>query len=87
MEVLFYHEQEKYERNKPLRNVCKLKLAADNDFLMLISEYYIEYSRLGKKNYLTYEHGLTINKSTGDINVIYRLLNKKETVICFIRTL
>ncbi len=78
MEVLFYHEQEKYERNKPHRNVCKLKLASDSDFLMLISEYYIEYSRLGKKNYLTYEHGLTINKSTGDINVIYRLLNKKE---------
>ena len=78
MDVLYYHEQEKYERNKPLRNVCKLKLASDNDFLLFIAEFYIEYVRMGKKNYLTYEHGLTINKTTGDISVIYRLLNKKE---------
>lgn len=78
MEVLFYHEQEKYERNKPLRNVCKLRLASDDDFLLFTSEFYAEYARLGRKNYLTYEHGFTINKSNGDISVIYRLLNKKE---------
>ena len=78
MEVLFYHEQEKFERNKPLKNLCKLKLASDNDFLLFTSEFYIEYARLGRKNYLTYEHGLTVNKTNGDINVIYRLINKKE---------
>lgn len=78
MEILFYHEQEKFERNKPLRNLCKLKLASDNLFLLFTSEFYVEYSRLGRKNYLTYEHGFTINKTNGDISVIYRLLNKKE---------
>lgn len=78
MEVLFYHEQEKYERNKPLRNVCKLRLASDDDFLLFTSEFYIEYARMGRKNYLTYEHGLSVNKSNGDISVIYRLINKKE---------
>jgi len=78
MEVLFYHEQEKHERNRPLRNVCKLKLVSDSDFLLFTSEFYIEYVRLGRKNFLTYEHGLTINKFNGDISIIYRLLNKKE---------
>ena len=78
MEVLFYHQQEKYERNKPLRNECKMTLSSDDEFLFLSSEFYIEYLRLSKKNYLTYEHGLTINKINGDINVTYRLMNKKE---------
>lgn len=78
MEILHYYEQEKYEKNKPLKNNVKLKLCSDNDFLMFFSEFYIEYIRLGKMNYLTYEHGLTINKKTGDFSVAYRLINKKD---------
>jgi hypothetical protein len=34
MEILHYYEQEKYEKNKPLRSEAKLKLAADDDFLI-----------------------------------------------------
>jgi hypothetical protein len=78
MEILHYYEQEKYEKNKPLRSEAKLKLAADDDFLIFTSEFYVEYLRLGRMNYLTYEHGLTINKNTGDFTVIYRLVNKKD---------
>jgi hypothetical protein len=78
MEILFNYEQSKLTRGKPLNNICKLKLAADDDFILFTSEYYAEYIRLGKKNYLTYEHGLTINKKTGDLNTIYKLLNKKD---------
>lgn len=77
MDVLFYYDQSKLTRNKPLNNICKLKLAADADFLLFTSEYYIEYMRMGKVNFMTYEHGFTVNKKTGDISVIYRLLNKK----------
>jgi hypothetical protein len=78
MEILHFYEQEKYEKNKPLRSDTKLKLVGDDDFLMFISEFYVEYTRLGRMNYLTYEHGLTINKKTGDFSVAYRLINKKE---------
>lgn len=78
MDLLFYHQQSKLTRNKPLNNVCKLKLASDADFLLFTSEFYIEYMRMGRTNYLNYEHGFTINKKTGDISVIYRLINKKE---------
>lgn len=78
MEILFYYEQEKYEKNKPLKSDCKLKLVADDDYLMFTSEFYAEYIRMGRMNYLTYEHGLTINKKTGDFSVAYRLINKKE---------
>ena len=78
MEILHYYEQEKYEKNKPLRSDAKLTLLADNNFLRFTSEFYVEYLRLGRMNYLSYEHGLTINKNTGDFCVIYRLLNKKE---------
>ena len=78
MEVLFYHEQEKYERNKPLKNLCKLKIASDQDFILYTAEFYIEYMRLGRMNFLTHEHGLTIDKKTGDMTIIYRLVNKKE---------
>jgi hypothetical protein len=77
MEILHYYEQEKYEKNKPLRSDAKLKLLADNNFLRFTSEFYVEYLRMGKMNYLSYEHGLTINKNTGDFCIIYRLLNKK----------
>jgi hypothetical protein len=78
MEILHFYEQEKYERNKPLRSDAKLKLAGDNEFLMFTSEFYVEYIRMGRMNYLTYEHALTINKKTGDFSVGYRLINKKE---------
>jgi hypothetical protein len=78
MEILHFYEQEKYERNKPLRSEAKLKLAGDNEFLMFTSEFYVEYIRMGRMNYLTYEHALTINKKTGDFSVGYRLINKKE---------
>ena len=78
MEILHFYEQEKYEKNKPLRSDTKLKLVGDDDFLMFMSEFYVEYTRLGRMNYLTYEHGLTINKKTGDFSVAYRLINKKE---------
>lgn len=78
MDILFSHQQEKYERNKPLRNTCTLKLASDDDFLFYSAEFYIQYLRLGRLNHLSYEHGITINKKTGDFNVIYRALNKKE---------
>lgn len=78
MGILYYYEQEKFEKNKPLKSECKLKLASDDDFIMLTAEYYIEYLRIGKMNYLTYDHGLTINKKTGDFTVVYRLKNKKD---------
>ena len=78
MDLLFYYEQEKYDRNKPYKNECKLKLASDSLFLLFTAEYYIEYNRLGRMNYLTYEHGFTLNKTNGDISIIYRLINKKE---------
>ncbi len=78
MEILHFYEQEKYERNKPLRSDAKLKLAGDNEFLMFTYEFYVEYIRMGRMNYLTYEHALTINKKTGDFSVGYRLINKKE---------
>lgn len=78
MEILFYYEQEKYEKNKPLKNECKLKLTGDHEYLMFTSEFYIEYMRLGNMNYLTYEHGLTVNKKNGDITVSFRLMNKKQ---------
>lgn len=78
MGISYYYEQEKVEKNKPLKSECKLKLVSDDDFVMMTAEYYIEYLRLGKMNFLTYDHGLTINKKTGDFTVIYRLKNKKD---------
>ena len=53
MEILFYYEQEKYEKNKPLKSDCKLKLVADDDYLMFTSEFYAEYIRMGRMNNLT----------------------------------
>lgn len=78
MEILYYYEQEKYERKKPLKNECKLKLAADSSFINYIAEYYVEYMRMGKINFVTYEHALSYNIQTGKFTVIYRIINKKE---------
>jgi hypothetical protein len=87
MEILYYYEQEKFEKNKPLKNSCKLKLAGDDMFINYIAEYYVEYIRFGKMNSITYEHALSYNIKDGKFTVIYRILNKKENTHNLYKTL
>lgn len=86
MEILYYHEQEKYEKTKNLKNECKLKLAGDDTFLNYIAEFDIEYMRFGKINFMKYEHALSYNIKTGDFSVIYRIINKKENTYNLYKT-
>jgi hypothetical protein len=87
MEILYYYEQEKLEKNKPLKNECKLKLAGDDTFINYTAEYYVEYMRFGKTNFITYEHGLSYSIKDGKFTVIYRILNKKENTHNLYKTL
>lgn len=87
MEILYYYEQEKFEKNKPLRNECKLKLAGDDMFINYIAEYSVEYMRFGRTNQINYEHGLSYNIKDGKFTVIYRILNKKDNTHNMFKTL
>lgn len=86
MEILYYHEQEKYERNRNLKNECKLKLFSFNNLIHYVAEYNIEYMRFGKINFVTYEHLLTYDAKTGNFNVTYRIINKKENTYNLYKT-
>jgi len=77
MEILYYYQQEKYEKTKNLKNECKLKLSSDDNFINYIAEYDIEYMRFGRINFVKYEHALSYNIKNGDFSVIYRIINKK----------
>lgn len=86
MEILYYHQQEKYEKNKNLKNECKLQLASDDNFINYIAEYDIEYMRFGKINFVKYEHSLSYNTKNGDFSVIYRIINKKDNTYNLYKT-
>ena len=87
MEILYYYEQEKFEKTKPLRNECKLKLAGDDMFINYTAEYSVEYIRFGRTNQINYEHGLSYNIKDGKFTVIYRILNKKDNTHNMYKTL
>jgi hypothetical protein len=86
MEILYYHQQVKYEKTKNLKNECTLKLVGDETFLNYIAEFDIEYMRFGKINFVKYEHALSYNIKNGDFSVIYRIINKKENTYNLYRT-
>lgn len=86
MEILYYYQQEKYEKTKNLKNECKLKLSSDDNFINYIAEYDIEYMRFGRINFVKYEHSLSYNIKNGDFSVIYRIINKKENTYNLYKT-
>lgn len=86
MEILYYHQQEKYEKTKNLKNECKLKLCNVGNQINYIAEYEIEYMRFGKINFVKYEHALTYDIKNGNFSVIYRIINKKDNTYNIYKT-
>jgi hypothetical protein len=79
VDLLFKHTQTKKERKSPASSVCDLKVFSDDDFLIYLGVFNLEYSRYGTKKRVTFEHGLNICLFNGDINVTYRIINDNLT--------
>jgi hypothetical protein len=78
MELLYNHKQEKADRKHPLVSQCDIRLFSDENTITFINVFYLEYLRMGAKNTLTFEHGLTYQKDTGDFTVTYIINNSKN---------
>lgn len=78
MELLYNHKQEKVDRKHPLVSQCDIRLFSDENTITFINVFYLEYLRMGTKNKLTFEHGLSYQKDTGDFTVTYIINNSKN---------
>jgi len=78
MDLLFKHNQEKTDRHNS-KSLCDLKLFNDGINIIYVSVFDFEYARYGKLKRITFEHNLTLNISSGDIVVTYKIINDNLT--------
>lgn len=78
MDLLFKHNQEKTDRHNS-KSQCDLKLFNDGTNIIYVSVFDFEYARYGKLKRITFEHSLTLNISSGDIVVSYKIINDNLT--------
>lgn len=75
MDFLFTHSQEKKDKRCENISKCSLNLYKEHDILKYCAEFFFEYKRFKEKKCIHYIHKLYINLKTGDIEVIYEIIN------------
>lgn len=78
MDLLFSHDQEKKEKGFN-QSRCNLKLYHNDDGIVYTASFDLDYRRYGEKRHITFEHQLTIYTKTGDIEVLYKIINEGIT--------
>ncbi len=79
MDLLFKHNQEKKDRKSGSKSCCDLKVFYDGVNVNYVGVFDFDYQRYGIKRHVIFEHALTVDTLTGNINVIYRLINDEVT--------
>ncbi len=79
MDLLFKHNQEKIDRKSGSKSCCDLKVFYDGLNINYVGIFDFDYQRYGVKRHVIFEHALTVDTLTGNINVIYRLINDEVT--------
>jgi hypothetical protein len=74
MDLLYSHQQEKREKSTNLSS-CDLKLYRNDVALIYASNFDLDYKSYGKRKHIRFEHQLTINLKTGNIKIIYKIVN------------
>lgn len=79
MNIHSHYYQEKLDKNKTsVTSTCDLKLGSDDTVVVYTGNFYTSYSRIGAQLSVTFFHELVIDKVTGDINITYKIENKKK---------
>lgn len=79
MDFLISYTQEKTDKKGDNVSNCELVLLLEGNNIIYKSNFDSDYKRYGEKKHIRFEHQLTINTSTGDIEVLYKLLNNGLT--------
>lgn len=79
MDLSFTHTQTKKDRKSNATSSCNLLLFQKDDLIEYQSRFHLQYSRYGSKKDVTFEHGLQINLTNGNIYVSYRIVNDNLT--------
>lgn len=78
MDLLFKYNQEKNDKYNS-KSTCDLKLFYDGTTIIYDSLFDFEYQRYGNKKKVQFHHNLSFSTITGDVNVIYKIINDNLT--------
>ena len=78
MDLLFKYNQEKTDKYNS-KSTCDLKLFYDNVTIVYDSLFDFEYQRYGNKKRVMFHHNLSLNTTTGDVTVTYKITNDNLT--------
>ena len=75
MDLIFNYTQHKVEKKGGNPSSCNLNVYSDDTFIQFSSNFNSVYRRHGVKKHISFEHEFKINLLTGDIEIMYRLIN------------
>jgi hypothetical protein len=79
MELLIQHKQEKLNKKHKSSFKCDLKLFSDNKNIIFNGTFDFDYFRYGTKSVVTFEHTINFSLITGDVEVVYKIINNGFT--------
>lgn len=77
MNLLFHYEQYKKQTRISLPSYCEFRLYEEDNKLIYISSFDLQYHRWGIKKSMLYNYSFIINIDNGDVEVIYKIINDK----------
>jgi len=77
MDLLFNYEQYKNQTRTSLPSYCEFRLYEENNRIIYISTFDLQYHRWGVKKSMLYNYSFIVSLDTGDIEVIHKIINDK----------
>lgn len=77
MDLLFHYEQYKKQTRTSLPSYCEFRLYEEDNRIIYISTFDLQYHRWGVKKSMLYNYSFIISIDTGDIDVIHKIVNDK----------
>ena len=79
MDILFKYKQEKSDKKNISSSNCNLLLTYDGTNISYVGEFFFDFLSYNKKKNITFSHEFLLNIESGNMTVMYRIINNNLT--------